>query len=141
MRRKISALAFLALCACGPSQQVQPPAPAPAAAPAAAAEIEVSSPQPGAAVTSPIRVAGVAPGTWYFEAVFDAQLVGADGQVLAQAPARAQSDWMTTGPVPFVAELTFETRTQTPATIVLTEDQSGEKPNPRQVRIPVTLSP
>lgn len=143
MRTKLATLALLAVCACGPAQQATDagPAPAPAVAPAAASEIEITSPQAGATVTSPIRVTGVAPGNWYFEAVFDAQLVGADGEVLAQAPAQAQSNWMTTGPVPFVAELTFGTSVETAATIVLTEDNSGDKPNPRQVRIPVTLRP
>lgn len=143
MRTETLLILALALSACGPSPQATAPpaAPAPETAPEASASIQVTSPQPGARVTSPISVTGVAPGTWYFEAVFDAKLLGADGRVIAQAPARAQSDWMTTGPVPFVADLPFEATNEEGATIVLTEDQSGDQPNPRQVRIPVVLRP
>ena len=143
MRNKMVLIALLALCACSPGQPATDgqASPETTAAPEAVASIEVTSPQPGAVVTSPIRVTGVAPGTWYFEAVFSAQLVGADGRLIAQAPVQAQSDWMTTGPVPFIAELAFEATSEETATIVLTEDQSGEKPHPRQVRIPVVLRP
>ena len=59
-----------------------------------------------------------------------------------EAPAQAQSPWTTPGPVPFKVEFAYVTPTTQAATIVLTEDQSGEdRPAPREVRLPVTLRP
>ena len=102
----------------------------------------VSSPRPDAHVSDPFQVVGVAPSDWYFEAVFEARLIDARGRVLAEAPAQAQSDWMTQGPVPFVVNFTYSSGVSQAATVVLTEDQSGEiSGRPREIRIPVVLSP
>ena len=105
----------------------------------------VTQPQAGARVTSPLRVEGTAPGPWFFEAVFPAALV-VDGRVVAEAPAQAQSDWMTEGRVPFLAELTFETSREQRAELVLTEDMprhdaQGEELPLREIRIPLVLAP
>lgn len=122
-----------------------PPAPtteAPAAEPAAqTVKVEVATPVSGARVTSPFRVEGTAPGDWFFEAQFPTQLVGADGQMFAEAPAQPQSETMTEAPVPFVAELRFTVTQETPATLVLQEDMPGDGEHPREVRIPVVLAP
>lgn len=129
------------LCACSP-----PPAPSassqtPEAVVAApASDITISAPLANARVTSPVRVTGIAPNDWYFEGVFNAKLVGADGTVLAEAPATGQTPWTTPGPVPFIAEFTVTTAKDQSAVIVLTEDETGEKPKLREVRIPVTLA-
>jgi hypothetical protein len=88
-------LSAAALIGCSPA----PPAKAPEAAPIAqpsgdpagsapVSPTTVNSPAPYARVTSPLTVTGVARG-WYFEGSFPAKLVGADGQVIAQAPAQA----------------------------------------------------
>lgn len=129
------------LCACSP-------APAPSAssqtpetvATAPASDITVTAPLANARVTSPIRVTGIAPNDWYFEGVFNAKLLGADGAELAEAPAQGQTPWTTPGPVPFIAEFTVTVAKDQSATIVLTEDETGEKPKLRTVRIPVTLA-
>ncbi|MBK8545595.1 MAG: hypothetical protein IPL62_19945 [Caulobacteraceae bacterium] len=94
-----------------------------------------------ARVTSPFVVEGLAPGDWYFEAQFVAKLVGADGAVIAEAPARAQSDWMTEAPVRYRAEFTFNVTQDTPATLVLQEDMPADNTSPREITIPVMLVP
>jgi len=132
------AAAALALLACSPPQS---PPPAPAPAPQSDVTVVVASPQPGARVTSPLRVEGTAPGDWYFEAQFPAQLRGANGELLAEAPALAQSEWMTEAPVPYVAELQFSVAQETQATLVLQEDMPGDEANPREVVISVVLLP
>lgn len=91
-------------------------------------------------VKSPLTVKGVAPNNWFFEAVFPVQLLDANGIVIAEAPAQAQTDWMTEGPVPFVAELSFAVNGDTEATLVLAEDMPSGLPGQREVRVPVTLT-
>ncbi|MDZ4693089.1 Gmad2 immunoglobulin-like domain-containing protein [Terricaulis sp.] len=104
-------------------------------------DIEITAPQSGATAPSPILVEGVAPQDWYFEAIFDAQLLDARGAVIAEAPARAQTDWTVPGPVPFVAELSYTSPTEQAGTIVLIADSTGEPAPPRrETRIPVLLA-
>lgn len=105
--------------------------------------IQVSSPAPNAAVSKsqPLVVTGRAVGPWYFEAVFPVKLLDSNGNVLAQAPAQAQADWMTTDFVPFQVTLTFTT-TDTSGTLVLQNDNpSGEPQNDKIVTIPVMFVP
>lgn len=103
--------------------------------------VVINAPAANARVTSPLRVEGTAPGDWFFEAQFPAQIRGADGQVLAEAPARAQSDWMTEAPVPYVAEFQFTVTEETPATLVLQEDMPGDEANPRETTVQIVLLP
>ena len=141
MRRTALILA-LALVACSPPAPPPPaPEPAPTAAIAEAPAVNVTAPLAGARVTSPLIVEGDARGDWYFEAQFPAQLRAANGTVLAEAPALAQSDWMTEAPVPFRAEIVFSVSQDTPATLVLQEDMPGEGATPREITIPVVLVP
>ncbi|MEQ1816961.1 MAG: Gmad2 immunoglobulin-like domain-containing protein, partial [Terricaulis sp.] len=131
----------LALAACSPPA---PPAETPPPATtdeAATPGVVIDSLQAGARVTSPFAVEGAAPGDWYFEAQFAAKLVGADGATIAEAPARAQSDWMTEAPVRYRAEFTFAVTQETPATLVLQEDMPADNAHPREVTIPVVLVP
>lgn len=130
----------LSLAACSPPPQ-QVEAPATTAEVASTSELIISAPTSGARVTSPLVVEGTAPGDWYFEAQFPAKLVGADGAVIAEAPARAQSDWMTEAPVPYRAEFSFNVTQDTPATLVLQEDMPADNASPRETSIPVVLVP
>ncbi|MEQ1809518.1 MAG: Gmad2 immunoglobulin-like domain-containing protein [Terricaulis sp.] len=142
--RFIAALCALALAACSQPQPAPAPAPgtpATTAETAAATEVTTDALISGARVTSPFVVEGSAPGDWYFEAQFVAKLVGADGVVIAEAPARAQSDWMTEAPVRYRAEFTFAVTQDTPATLVLQEDMPADNASPREVTIPVVLVP
>jgi len=105
--------------------------------------VSITTPTPGQVVSSPFLVEGVTPEGWrYFEAIFSAQLIDGSGRVLAEAPAQAQTDWMTPGPIPFVAEFHYQSATAQAATVLLTEDDTGESPRPpRQIRISVMLTP
>jgi hypothetical protein len=134
----------LALAACTPPQsQPQSPAEAPATTAAAPSTgpVVIATPVSGARVTSPLIVEGSAPGDWYFEAQFYSKLVGADGAVLAEAPAMAQTEWMTEAPVAYRAQLTFSVTQETLATLVLQEDMPADNANPREVSVPVLLVP
>lgn len=142
-KRLIAAAAFAGLlAACSPPpQQTQAPAEEAPVEAASTPTLVVRSPVSGARVTSPLVAEGSAPGDWYFEAQLPAKLIGADGAVIAEAPARAQSDWMTEAPVNFRAELSFNVTRETPATLVLQEDMPADNSHPREVSIPVVLVP
>jgi Immunoglobulin-like domain of bacterial spore germination len=132
-----------ALAACSPPQGAKQDTPAQAAP--SEATIAVTAPRPGDHIKSPFVATGTAPNNWFFEASFPTMLVGADSRVIAEAPAQAQTDWMTPGPVGFRAELTFHVDHETPATLVLQEDMPGEEEDhptgQREIRIPVMLEP
>lgn len=135
-------LLALAVAACSPAPSQPAAAPAAEAASAtAAADISVETPAMNARVTTPLVATGAAPGGWYFEAIFPARLERLDGTVIVEAPAQAQSDWMTPNPVPFRAEMPFSVTRETSAILVLEEDNTRGDPEPRQARIPVTLLP
>lgn len=139
--RFVAAACAIALGACSqpaPAPQTETPATSESTA---SPGVVVDALAPGARVTSPFFVEGTAPGDWYFEAQFAAKLTGADGAVIAEAPARAQSDWMTEAPVRYRAEFTFNITQETPATLVLQEDMPADNAHPREVRIPVVLAP
>lgn len=70
--------------------------------------IIVDSPRVGDKVISPITVSGKARGNWYFEASFPVQILDEEGNILGQAPAQAQGEWMTTDYVPFSATIPFQ---------------------------------
>ena len=95
----------------------------------------------GDSFSSPMTVTGVAPNDWYFEAIFPVELVDASGEVLAEAPAEAQSDWMQEGPIAFRADLAFEVDEPVEAELVLQEDMPGDGEEPRELRVPVLLTP
>lgn len=88
-----------------PSKPVDP------AVTTAVAELEdritITTPQPGAYVASPLRIAGEARGTWFFEGDFAVVLTDWDGRIIAEAPATAQDEWMTEDWVSFTGELSF----------------------------------
>ena len=69
--------------------------------------IHVTFPRSNDLVSSPLTVQGEARGNWYFEASFPVKLLDANGNVIAQTPAQAQGEWMTTDFVPFLAILEF----------------------------------
>lgn len=104
--------------------------------------ISVSAPLPDTVVSSPLTVGGQARGTWYFEASFPVILKDANGTVLAQVPAQAQSDWMTTDFVPFSATLTFTApTTETGVLIFKNDNPSGDPARDMQIEVPVRFAP
>jgi len=133
------------LAACAPKATAPDPLQASSSSAAAVSSASVSSnpnvvltsPQPNSVVTSPLTLTGEAAG-WYFEASFPVKLLDGNGNLLAQGPATASGDWMTTDFVPFTATLTFATPATTTGTLVLEKDNpSGEPQYAQSVSIPV----
>jgi hypothetical protein len=147
-------LALATLGACDAIKGAAPKADAPAAATAPApTAAAVSAPatsspasvsvQAGTRVSSPLKITGKAPNSWFHEAQFDASLIAADGTEIVIAPARAQDDWMIEGPVAYASELAFEVKVETPATLRIEKwvsEGMEVAPNER-VDIPVILMP
>jgi len=70
--------------------------------------IVVQSPEPGAVISSPLKVRGRARGTWFFEGDFPLVLEDRKGRVIARGYVTAQGEWMTKKFVPFEGTLAFE---------------------------------
>jgi immunoglobulin-like protein involved in spore germination len=85
------------------------PGPSASATPLADDMIVLYEPLPESYISSPLKVRGKARGTWFFEASFPVTLTDWDGRIIAQVPAQAKGDWMTTEFVEFEATLTFQT--------------------------------
>lgn len=146
MIRSVLLCGAVLLAACSPPAATTPPAETttPAAAAPAASQfgVTIEAPLANARVTSPIVARGVAPNSYYFEAVFPVRLIGADGRVIAEAPGQAQSPWTTPGPVAFIATVPFQVSVDTPATLVLAREvHEGATPYADEIRIPVVLTP
>lgn len=89
-------------------------------------------------VKSPFAIKGEARGTWYFEASFPVKLLDANGNILVQAPAQAQGEWMTTDFVPFEITLTFAKPATATGVLVLEKDNPSGLPQfADELRIPV----
>lgn len=70
--------------------------------------ITVTQPVRTSKVTSPLKVSGSVPGSWSFEGQFAVRLLDTQSNVIAEAPAKLDGDWMTESPVPFTSTLTFD---------------------------------
>lgn len=90
-------------------------------------DVRLMTPRAGETVRSPLVVKGEAAG-WYFEASFPVKLISPSGKVLAQAPAQAQGDWMTTNFVPFEARLEFISTEEGMGKLVLEKDNPSGLP-------------
>jgi len=102
--------------------------------------VTVATPTNSAKVTSPLTVTGSVPGSWSFEAQFSVRLIDAQGNLLADSPAKLQGDWMTDNLVPFTATLSFGQGASKNGTLVLLKDNpSGLAQNNDSVVIPVTF--
>src|SRR5688572_33316096 len=55
----------------------------------------LETPDPDSIVSSPLRVAGKARGTWFFEGSFPLELQTKSGQSLATGIAQSSGEWMT----------------------------------------------
>jgi len=152
MLKKVASLALLALAACSPTPQSTTAATSTTTArvtetsATGATTLRVVAPAANARITSPFVSTGVAPSNWFFEAQFHAELIGADGKTIVEAPAMALEDWTNGNSThPFRAELAFSVAADTPATLLLREDMPPDDDHPdsrptREIRIPVTLA-
>jgi hypothetical protein len=102
--------------------------------------VVVDAPKSGQTVFQSFTVTGKAPGGWYFEASFPIKVVDPQGNTIAQGPATALSDWMTSEDVAFKADLKLTTDYSGPATLVLMNDNpSGMPENQDSVSIPIVI--
>lgn len=103
-------------------------------------KVIVTSPARGATVASPLTVAGQVPGSWSFEAQFSVRLVDAQGNILDEAPATVQGDWMTSNLVPFTATLNFGDSASKNGTLVLIRSNPSDlRENDDTVVVPILL--
>jgi hypothetical protein len=101
-------------------------------------QVVLSTPQPGDTIASPVTVSGQALGTWFFEASFPIKVTDNSGNQLGIGIATAQADWMTTGFVPFTANIVFNPGANTQGKLVLMKDNpSGLPANDDSIEIPV----
>lgn len=101
--------------------------------------VELSLPHIGDAVTSPLAIEGtVTGGGWFFEGSFPIAVLDGYGATIGAGTARALSDWMSSGTVPFSASIPFSTPTTQTGTIVLQNDNpSGDPGNARSLSVPI----
>ena len=103
--------------------------------------IIVTTPASGETISSPLKIKGKARGFWFFEASFVIQLRDAKGNLLGQAIATADGDWMTEDFVPFSATLNFSLGTSDTGTLVFIKDNpSGLPENAAEFRLPVSFN-
>lgn len=105
--------------------------------------LQIYTPLSGQAVLSPLKVYGLAPAPWFFEASFPIKIVDDNGKVLAQAPTQAQGEWMKPGLIPFVAYLNFESPLDIKIgkLIFSADNPSGLPEYDRSVSMPVKFYP
>jgi Immunoglobulin-like domain of bacterial spore germination len=111
--------------------------------------IVVESLLPGAVITNGMTLTGKARGGWFFEASFPVSIVNWDGLIIAEAPATALSDWMTSEFVPFSVPLNFispykagDPDFMKRGAIILQKDNpSGLPENDDALEIPITFAP
>jgi hypothetical protein len=101
--------------------------------------LTVTAPLLNGAIASPLVAHGsVTGGGWFFEASFPVKVLDGDGSVLGQGTAQAESDWMTTGTVPFSTNIVFTAPHYATGTVVFSKDNpSGAPENAGELRVPV----
>lgn len=100
--------------------------------------IRIEEPATHGVITSPLRLAGMARGPWYFEATFPVKLLDAEGNLVGQSFVQATRDWMTTDFVPFAGTLIFEAPRASRGVIVFEKaNASGLPEHAGELRVPV----
>ena len=100
--------------------------------------IVLDRPVIGQVVSSPLTIAGIARGGWFFEATFPVRLVDANGKTIAVHYAEARGNWMTNDFVSFRLVLNFaDSDTDTGFLILEKSNPSGLSRHADELRIPV----
>lgn len=97
-------------------------------------------PLPNKKLSSPVKIVGKAPGTWFFEATLFVKIMDGNGTVLGQGPAIATSDWMTTSLVPFEVNLPFTYPSTKKGSIIIEADDPSGRGFAPHVSFPVTFA-
>jgi len=103
--------------------------------------IRLFSPQINEIIAGPFILRGEARGFWFFEADFPVLIIDGLGNILAQLPAMAEDNWMTTDFVPFSAEVEFLPPETKNGWIILKRSNPSDLPeNDDELRIPIKFS-
>lgn len=101
----------------------------PAAMVSSDGKLTVEVPRSNDIIVSPAEFSGtVTGGGWFFEAVFPVKVLDGDGTMLGAGQARAASDWMTTGTVPWTASIVFSAPKHATGTVVFAKDNPSGMP-------------
>lgn len=102
-------------------------------------QIIVDTPSPDSVTGKEFFVMGTARG-WYFEGSFPIEILDKNGKKLTEAPAQAQSEWMTSEPVKFKATIKIPDSYIGQATILLKKDNpSGLPEHDASMSYPITI--
>jgi hypothetical protein len=100
--------------------------------------ITVNAPKAGATITSPLKVSGIVPGLWSFEASFGVEILDANRKRVTEGYATVTGDWMTEDPVEFTASVPFKKPTTDTGLLVLHKaNPSGDESHEDSIEIPV----
>ena len=101
--------------------------------------ITVTSPSKEGSVSSPLAVTGTVPGSWSNEGQFALRLLDNNSNVLAEASATLEGDWMSQNQVPFKGELSFTAPAAGTMGLLVLEkaNPSGMQDNADSVSFPV----
>lgn len=94
----------------------------------------------GQEVSGKVKVTGEIKGGWFFEGNIGLNLLGSDKKMMRPGHATAKTDWMTSGPVSFEAEIDFSTLPKGKAYIEIHNDNaSGLPENDKSILIPIVI--
>lgn len=90
--------------------------------------ITTATPRPNDILTSPVTITGQARGPWFFEGEFPIYLYDIESNLIGQASATANGDWMTEEFVDFSATLTFTEPAYGPGKLYLNNNNVSDNP-------------
>lgn len=99
--------------------------------------ISVSKPMANEIISTPVEIIGEAKGNWFFEGSFPIKLTDKDGKIIAEAPAQALGEWMTSDSVPFRAILEFSAPKGSSGALIMMKDNPSDQAQAEEVKMPV----
>ena len=101
--------------------------------------IYLVSPMPGQIITSPLKITGLARGTWFFEGDFPVIVLDGENNTLATGYCTANGDWMTTDYVGFEGLIKFDKADngEKGALLLRKDNPTGLPQHDNALRIPV----
>lgn len=90
--------------------------------------IRISEPRPNSVVTSPLKISGMARGSWFSEGSFPVRIVDGNGEILARGVAETKSRGLTKEFFSFAVELSFPTPTTTTGMLFLDKHSPSDLP-------------
>lgn len=116
MNRVLLSVLFLStvlLSACSRQEPIISPTPSPVVTaeptsiPVVIKDVVLQNPNVTEAISPPLRIAGLAPGNWFFEGQIQGDIISESGELLDTFPLMAVGNWMTEDHVEFEGEADF----------------------------------